>query len=355
MCMIYVLEDIIGRFIEFVEGLPEETTREYEVKLVAFGVHLTPSECEKLSLLLQHSYDEHVAVRNTNIRFAAFFALCNYYRRMKHITQFKDLVDAYGNEFRNNALYPHLVSILYKQFETLSGLEQSIIYAEEAVAHLPNQVGVLHNYAETIICVKEQGGHVTDEKLAEAYQTINKVIYLSKEYAKFYCTRGRILAALGKISEAKEAILQAIDKEDSTKPDYAIRISDYQYHLIRIQTIEFSKLLSSKVEATEENLNRTKLEVEQTLNKVKTENLQILGFFTAIISFTIGSINLLAKQSFIEAALLIIILTGALLLGYAGFSTLIQTKTANIKLTLLISLIGLLLIVGSFFGHHYLK
>jgi tetratricopeptide (TPR) repeat protein len=351
----YTVEGIIGRFVEFVDSLPEVTTREYEIKVVEFGVHLTPSECKNLVLLLEHRYDEHETVRNIDIRFAAFFALCNYYRRMKHISQFKHLIDTYGNEFLDYALYPHLVSILYKQFETLSGLEQSIIYAEEAVTQLPNQVGVLHNYAETIICVKEQGGNVTEEKLTEAYQTINKVIYISNDYAKFYCTRGRILAALGKISEAKEAILQAIDKEDSTKPDYSIRISDYQYHLIRIQTIEFSKLLSNKVEVTETNLNKTKMEVEQSLNKVKTENLQILGFFTAIISFTIGSINLLAKQSFIEAAFLILILTGALLLGYAGFSTLIQSKIANIRITLFISFIGLFLIVGSFLGYHYLK
>ncbi|WP_258756453.1 hypothetical protein [Cytobacillus firmus] len=220
---------------------------------------------------------------------------------------------------------------------------------------LPNQVGVLHNYAEAIIQAKENGLMISQEELQEANHIINRVIHLSPRYAKFYCTRGRILAAFGKFHEAKTAIRRAIDMEESTKKDYAIRINDYLYHLSRIQTNEFSQVFSEKIALTEKSFDEAKAEIDDSISKLKTENLQMLGFFTAIISFTIGSLNILGNKNFLESALLILILSGSLVLAFVGFGLLFQSKIQHPWRTVAISLLSLFTIAGSLAAYYFVS
>jgi len=156
---------------------------------------------------------------------------------------------------------------------------------------------VLHNYAETIATAMEEEVIQDSAHIDDAIDHIKKSISLAPKYAKYYCTYGRLLALKSQIAKGLQLIRKAIDLEDSQKSDYAIRIGDYQaYH---------SKLIF----------------MQHT-----TRNLEFLGFFAALVSFIIASIQILGKQPFEEATQLIIVLNGCLLCAFAGFFALIHEK-----------------------------
>lgn len=339
-------------FAERFTGLPPHTTREYELKLTKVAETLSETEYNEWTLYLENSMNSE---QNPSILFSIFVVLSTYARRMKNISHFKEIVDRFGERFIEYPLYPHILSLLYKEIGTAEAIEQAVTFAKEASQKLPNQVGVLHNYAEAIIHARENGMMITEEELQDAGQIINRVIHLTPRYAKFYCTRGRILAAMGRFSEAKEAIRRAIDMEESEKKDYAIRINDYLFHLNKVQTNEFSQVFSDKIAITEKSFDVAKLEIDQSISKLKSENLQMLGFFTAIISFTIGSLNILGNRDFLESALLILILSGSLVLAFVGFGLLFQTKIQHPWRTVSISLTSALVIIGSLIAYYFIK
>lgn len=372
----------IQHLLQKLELLPSHRTREFETILTEMAKESRTEEVQQLREWL-HRYIENEGFNRDQL-FAGFVLLNIYYRRRKDRSKLKELVDIAGPQFQHYPLYSHLLSLLYKELEDH---EKSIYLSREAMEKLSDHPGVVHNYAESIIKAKEENYPITDQELNEAYEALKPLLIYSN-YPKFYCTQGRFLAALGKFSEAKAAIMEAIDKEDSESSDYAIRINDYQSILIRVQTLEFNSMVHEKLSISEQNtlqlkgqietsfqeqkraiddsqrdhredIDRSiiihKQEMDKSLQEMKSENLQMLGFFVAIISFTIGSINLLKEKSFLESALLILILAGSLMLVYVGFGVLFNLNQQKFKRVIYFSLISIILIASSFIGYFYLK
>ncbi|MBU8731726.1 hypothetical protein KM915_16865 [Cytobacillus oceanisediminis] len=61
-----------------------------------------------------------------------------------------------------------------KEISKTEAIEQAVAFAKEASQKLPNQVGVLHIYAEGIIEAKESGLMISQEELQEANHIINR-------------------------------------------------------------------------------------------------------------------------------------------------------------------------------------
>ncbi len=76
---------------------------------------------------------------------------------------------------------------------------------------------------------------------------INHAISLDSNYAKFYCTKARILGLKNRYVEAQQLLNLAISLEDSSRADYALTIMTYQNHKLAIsiqkQRYEFTKEL----------------------------------------------------------------------------------------------------------------
>ncbi|MBR2453995.1 MAG: toll/interleukin-1 receptor domain-containing protein, partial [Clostridia bacterium] len=70
----------------------------------------------------------------------------------------------------------------------------------------------------------------------KALDAVNDAIRLDPGYAKFYCTKGRIVCIDKKHAEAINNVDKAIGTESSERSDYALRLSYYQYHKMMINT-----------------------------------------------------------------------------------------------------------------------
>lgn len=324
--------------------------REFEDLITKMISRSSSSLIDDLFVILNSEVDKE-------LQFRAFFGISIHYRRQNDHTKFKIFVDSYIEKFEQFPLHLHVLSLLHKSYGDPAGIIKSIDYSKKAVEHLNMHAGVLHNHCEAIVTALEEGLDITEDQLYTASLYIERVLALCPKYAKFYCTQGRILAQKHKYKEAKNAVLKAIDLEDSDSKDYSLRISTYRNFLVQFKTLElYNSVVQDIQEAkasvltAEKSINEMVEKNESTMENLKAQNLQMLAFFTAIISFIIGSINILSnQQDFSQAALLILILAGAMVLVNVGFSVLISTTQQNIMRYSIVTCLGLLLIGVGFF------
>ncbi|MCL6599912.1 MAG: hypothetical protein K6T81_14425 [Alicyclobacillus macrosporangiidus] len=346
-----VLAAVIAQF----RALPPEHDRAFEIQAAKIAEHADARLIHQLQQFLAGRLSLPDAPEDEDrIRFCAYFVIATYARRMKEPIWY-DALRPYRPEFRSHVLFDHVDSLMLKsQRQWLPSLEA----AERALDKLPEHVGVLHNFAEAVVLAKENGCEVPESQLEQARAAVTRAISI-EAYPKFYATYGRLEALLGHYDRAMELVHRAIDEESSDKLDYPIRLADYQTHLTNIHLAKASHELETQLRETQrqlaaarEEFNQVNARVNQSIDELKRESLQILGFFTAALSLTIGSIQILSKQSFADAAMLLILLGGVLLMVYGGFILTIG-GLPNRRTPVWLSMgLGALLILVGLIVHH---
>lgn len=335
------LMDSIEELKIFFKNLPDEMEREYEIKLTRLVTSNQKQQFEEWLKQLIESEEDSIA-------YASFVCLNIKFRRSHDYSKLDLLINGERSRFNHHVSFSHmeLLSLIdnSKRIPTLDELQQG----KEDISKMPRNAGVLHLFADLVATYFEnRDTHSEGENDVEPhYGVIDRVEWLDKamssveraiqhqNYAKFYCTRGRILALRGYYQEAMRSIKDAIDLEDSSVSDYAIRVGNYQYHklsiLARMQNKELRSSLEQYKKGMDDANEKIQKNLEETTKKLESstiKNLEFLGLFAGIISFTVGGISIassMADRSFTGAAALILILMGALLCVFASFGVVLH-------------------------------
>ncbi len=229
-------------FIKFFGGLSAENTRKFEVDVTHFAANHSDAE----SLDFMHRIVEK---ESDAIAYAAFYCLTVVFRNQKDYEQLHKLLDQYEGRFSFHVSYKHVRSIFLLESDAMYDYDVLLDDAYTSSKFLSENAGYVHNfaYAFAVICEKQGYGacqNTVEKWYDKALEAANHAIALDGSYAKYYCTKARILAVGGHFSDALNLIKHAISIERSTRSDYAIRIADYQYHSLFIQIQQMGKLLA---------------------------------------------------------------------------------------------------------------
>lgn len=218
---------------DFLASVPGERTRHYELSLTEYVL-------ERHSFELGSELEEIVReCRDPQISYNAFYCLNILYRREKDFFKVSELFEKHSAKFSRHITFDHLKVL----FEIESGAMydySTILNATYKDAELfDDNAGFVHLFADVFATVYENGHiHETDAFLAEWYRpaldAVTKAIRLDDTYAKYYCTKARILCIAHDYDEALNYINTAISIERSDRHDYALRISNYQYYKLMI-------------------------------------------------------------------------------------------------------------------------
>ncbi len=313
-------QEIIKKLSE----LTDDIQREYEI---AIGCLVSTNNVglESYKKILED--DE----QSKNIRYAAFFAICTIYRRNKEFTLYGEMLEKYKDSFMEFKSFYHLKAMSLVETATNKDVMlKAIEAADKAVKLNEKNAGFLHSFAVTVAKAFEEGylnKKENGELLAQAIQAVNDAILFTPYYAKFYSTRGRLLDISGEHQAARLDVRKAIDKENSSNKDYALRIGDYRKQLTDIRYNEKMKHVETTFNNYEKKISDLDKKVDNFLKEVekaKTRNIEFLGFFTALVSFTIGAIQIISNQTFNDAFRLILVLCGGLMLVLGGFGIILS-------------------------------
>lgn len=343
----------------YLKNLPDESQREYEKQIIVLVMRKQPESFQEVLEALLSDQDEQVA-------FAAFCALCEFHRRNKDYTEQRCLLELYEQRFQHHPLFPHLKLLYYVDNFDHSKTEEILSLAKENSELLSQNAGAWHALSDLVATAFEYSDFLRisppDARwMEEGIRAIELAIHLDGKYAKFYCTKARLLALRGEYDESSSLIQKAVDLEDSRQDDYAMRINGYLGCLQKIQFKKQNAYIESrlnqymvdKMDEYAQHISEQQEELRQQTQKASDElqrsaikNLEFIGLFAGIISFTIGSIsisNSLAERSFTGAAGLIIVLMGTLLCAFSGFGVVLHgIENKKWVRNLIVFLLGLL-------------
>lgn len=328
-------------------ALPEDTTREFELTLTMLSVE---EESEALRPCLLELLDD--TTRSQDVRYAAFYTLVILERNNLNNADLNGLFKKYRSQFSEKTSMDHLFLTSVLRQENID-FSQYLEIAEASAAQMPTNSGYTHLLAEMVArAVEETEDPVAREALRTEWypkglSAINHAIHHGGGYAKYRCTKGRLLATNGLFDAADAEIRCAIDEEDSSRSDYSIRIGQYQYYRIQVQA-------NKKIFQIQEDSAHMKAEVAQQLEALKgslMSNVEIIAFFAGIISFIIGSLTLASGHTAREACAMIMALLGCLLGAFSGLGALLHTGDLRRRLPALIAvaLMGAAFLVGGIF------
>ncbi|GAA4378701.1 hypothetical protein [Paeniglutamicibacter cryotolerans] len=352
----WTLDDYHGgrcALADLLKPLPMETSREYELLLMGIALKADRARLRPELLVAVRDADEDVA-------FAAFYCGTILLRRMKDFTELESWFMIYGPRFAGRPAYGHtrVMSDLERGLRNVD-VSQTLRLSRGYAQGFPKHTGFVHLYADVVATARELARENGDEQppvdaIESGLKAVDDAIALEPGYAKFYATKARLLALRHDYGEALICITFAIDREDSSRSDYAIRIGNYQSLRLSIQSQENDRKLRNRIEEYSREFDRKHDEAEAKLAESVSrmdgstlKNLEFLGFFAALISFTIGSVQMAVSFPPQDAAGLIVVLMGALLVAFSGFSFILERHLSTSSWRVLIAGgVGLLACVG---------
>lgn len=340
-----------NQVINFLKGLPQNEADDYTIKLKSFVIDNNMINNQNILYNIMNSNQQ------LEIRFSAFYALKIVYREFGNYSKLIDLVDNYGIAFRGFKLYDIVLSIYYRNKVILGEKEwaaSAIRHAELACVSLPTNLAIKHHYAEIIALMQEENLDISDEEISKAIDRLNDVIAVHRQHAKYYCTKGRLLAAQGNHTMAIQCINKALDLEVVKDKDSMIRIGQYNYYLLRVHMMENDLVLDKKVKKFDSSIEKSDSKIKvliQNIDDMKTRYLEYLAFFSSVLAFIMVTINVAINvEDFNKAVGLILVLAGALVVTFVLFRLLLpysgQDKYIMIKTLICIVVAIALIVIG---------
>ena len=327
--------------------LPSDRDAEYTVQLKRLVID------HNLALDLD-SLKAYVEKTDNPYCFAAFYSLLIVSRQQNNYSEYNHFVDCYSSRFTEYPLNKIIQSTYFRNKEILGekgNMRRAIKYAEEACTVMPHNLAVMHHYSELIALAAEDETYTDKSAIEKALERLDCVILSNPRHAKYYCTRGRLLVALGKYEIGIVAIQQALDLEKKTDCDALIRIGQYNSYLLQAKMRAENHKIDQKIGSFDSVFSKVKNDLDST----KTQYLEYLAFFSSVIAFIISAVNIVGRvDTFDMCAGVLVMLSGLLVVVFSTFRILLnyeqKLRYGVIKLIVCFGLGFSLLILGYCMG-----
>jgi len=298
---------------------------------------------------LTPNFDE-LAIEVDDIRFGAFFALCRLYQHRGELEEASELLNDYEDEFGDRPLFLVLQSEVLAARGGSDNFYQAIESAVAAETRGEEYIEAQHNLAHVISAALEQDYTYAGERddipterqdlLQRAASAIDRAIGMDIDYAKCYITKAKIQALQEDFEEAKQLVWRGIEAVNRDRPADDQVLAEFRQELSAIDLIKQRSVFEQRTEQMREEFTE---QIEETTDEYQIRTLQILVFFAGLLAVIVALIQVpLAVESFGEAAQLVPIIVGSLLVGFGGFSFLLPSTHLNRTVLLIIT--GILLI-----------
>ena len=223
----------INDLATFFSSLESEEKRNYELDITNFTAkHLDKEMNDELESIVFSDYPD-------NVRYAAFYSLNILYRRLRNYILLKKLFDRVGEEFKDHITYNHLYALYCMDSKSMYDYDEMMEMTYADALNFNDNAGFVHLFADFFATTMESGdiserNQFKDYWWPKAKSAVDRAIELDPDYAKYYCTKARILAINKDYSSAEQFINMAEAYENSYRTDYAIRLNLYQYYKIMI-------------------------------------------------------------------------------------------------------------------------
>lgn len=275
---------------------------------------------------------------DNQIKFNAFYSLSVLYRKQKSFSKLSKIVNDFQALFYEKPLFLYLKSSIYKKKLTKRDAMLGIEYALQAINIIEKKriryPGFYQNYADAVATAFENQ-LIKDVKLInEGIIKINKAISIDPNYAKYYYTLGRLQILCGEFNEAKQNFFLAMDIEDPSRKDFAIRISEYQDAMMKCSVIQTLK-----------EYEKSKKNLQEEINDTRNSIIQFIGFFAAILALVLTAVQVSVELPINDAIRVIGFMIGGIMVALGCLRLILSFNLKSFLQAILMGVIGIAFIM----------
>lgn len=279
--------------------------------------------------------------RDVQIKFNAFYTLSILFRKEKKISKLSKMTDDFQSIFRERPLYLYVKSSIHKRKLTKRDAMLSIEYAALAIDIIEKEdikyPGFYQNYADAIAIAFENQLLNDGKLLKDGIKHINKAISIDSNYAKYYYTLGRLQILCGDYNEAKQSLLLAMDIENPSRKDFAIRISEYQ-----------DALMKCSVAQALSDYERSKKDLQNEINGTRNSVIEFIGFFAAILALVLTTVQVSVTLPVIDGIRIIGFMIGGIIVAIGCLRLILSFNLKSFLQAILMGIIGVIFILFTF-------
>lgn len=328
-----------------------------------------------------HGYNNKVAYENKlssneEAEICGLVALLLYYFRNNRTEDLKQEFEANYERF-DDMQDGYLLDLFRSHIGTnitadrsYGELSEPIKYADNACRSGPEHPILKLNMAESIIRACElrfdyeptiSGLPQTRTEILEyAIEQATEAKQRNPEFSRVHTTLARGNALLHNFDSAWSNLNEAILNEDSSNSDAHLTEAKLEQLQQNINARYQTHSIEEEVESAKGNLrnikqefNSLESELDSTIDKYRKNNLSFIGFFAALITLVVASVEIIngTESTIRESGRLIIMLSGGMLVAFGGFGLILPKTSENPEAglsqdarTIAIALIGALLI-----------
>lgn len=217
--------------------ISDEQDNDFNIKVRKLIMEHSEETVEKKLLPLIRTLNEE------DTCFTAYYAAFTFYRRLGYVYKIHGLVEEFHERFStyrfNNIIMSQHYSALFElEGHSAEDLRSAITYARKALELIPNNSGVMQNYADLVTKsfeLRVMNIRKDKEQLEFAIGRVEDALEINPNYPKYHSTRGRLLSFTHQYQEAITSIQKAISLENMETKDSFIRIVDYNKYIFDVK------------------------------------------------------------------------------------------------------------------------
>lgn len=275
------------------------------------------------------------------VRFKAFYGYLNHARRSLDISEYDGYYDSHQGSFGSFAILPLLHSQRYLNHIQAGEYNDSLAlmaqhFASIALQQLPNHFGVNAHWATVIAAVQSKlPREERDQALIRRAITAQDVALVDSQnrYPRYFATKAQLLELAEDWDGALAAIGRAIDLEDSSMADYAVRVGQYEAMRSEIQAERRFQNFLARGNDELSTLRTEFSRVSTELAEMRNSTLTLVGLLAAIVAFITTSTTLLTRLSVHDAIRFTAISSAGILFVFTSILWLVTSPKSRPEMT----------------------
>jgi tetratricopeptide (TPR) repeat protein len=280
-----------------------EATRLYGLPLHPGGPDTEPTRWDAPA---RTALDAALKAGEQRSAFFAFSVLATSLRRASNFVDLDDLITKAAPDLSSFPLFDHFqaMAVNEKGYEP----ERAVIEANRAIKTLGDHAGAHHTLALALLATVDAGSEGQDaaSRLRLAESAVNVALRLDHENPRFRLTLGQVYRHLGRMVEARAAVLEA-RQMDQVANRLADRRRLYDYELLLINTAA----------ELERRIGDVDKRVDERVRGVDLRVTEVAGFITGVVALAVGGANGATAQKSANDVVVVLVTTAVLVFGGA--------------------------------------
>lgn len=271
----------------------------------------------------------------TFVRFAGFHALTIHSYSNELISEWGERHEKYRNYFTDWE-YEAMYRFDKAMYDYHTNESDNIMRARDNLQFLANNelqdnTGVINAYVSCTLRACEKDLSVSDQDLQDAADAIRHAIRLFP-FPEYFRNWGRLLGVYGErvgnlyiLEKGKEKIRTGMERTES----FDTRdLDSYRYYLNTIKYQERIIKADDEINDIRRRLQEVNKNANEAADEIRSETLQFIGFFSAIITFIVTTVQFSTSlDSVSQIASVIAIMSGCFVISFSVFIFLLKDES----------------------------